>query len=35
MHPAVLAVTGAHAYEEVVTAVNTHAPIAPFKQMPI
>ena len=27
--PAVLAVTGAHAYEEVVTAVNTHAPIAP------
>ncbi len=28
MHPAVLSVTGAHAYEEVVTAVNTHAPIA-------
>lgn len=28
MHPAVLAVTGAHAYDEVVTAVNTHAPIA-------
>lgn len=27
MHPAVLSVTGAHAYQEVVTAVNTHAPI--------
>lgn len=27
MHPSVLAVTGAHAYEAVVTAVNTHAPI--------
>lgn len=27
MHPAVLAVTGAHAYDEVVTAVNTHAPM--------
>ena len=31
MHPAVLAVTGAHAYEEVVTAVNTHVPIAPIQ----
>lgn len=28
MHPAVLSVTGAHAYQEVVTAVNTHAPIS-------
>ncbi|WP_227507058.1 30S ribosomal protein S12 methylthiotransferase RimO [Moraxella canis] len=26
MHPAVLAVTGAHAYEEVVSAVNHHVP---------
>ncbi|PNK61368.1 30S ribosomal protein S12 methylthiotransferase RimO [Psychrobacter sp. FDAARGOS_221] len=28
MHPAVLSVTGAHAYDEVITAVSTHAPIA-------
>ncbi len=26
MHPAVLAVTGAHAYDEVITAVSKHAP---------
>lgn len=27
MHPAVLAVTGAHAYDEVITAVSKHAPM--------